>query len=191
MDAFADPLNTEDTPMIRFRALQWPGDRDALRSIDTSFTTERIYDIRSTDLSFSLVETAVFPARHKDYGFADQVDSLLTFDYVVVADADEILVGVAALKVEDWNRRAVLWHLYIDAAYRGQGIGRALIDDVLRETRERRARCLWLETQNINYAAIQFYQRLGFQCCGLDTTLYDSQESLAGEIALFFALQLT
>ena len=176
--------------MIRIRALRWPSDRDALRSINIAFTTERIYAVRSTERSFTLVETPVAPAWRKDYGLAE-LDALPAHDYVAVAEVDQIAVGVATLKLETWTRRAVLRHLLIDAAYRGQGLGRALIDDVAREARERGARCLWLETQNINYPAIQFYQRLGFQCCGLDTTLYDSQESLAGEVALFFALQLT
>ena len=121
------------------------------------------------------METPVIPALHKHYGLAELGD-LPGHDYVVVAEIDQIAVGVAALDVENWNWRAILRHIYIDAACRGQGIGRILIDDVLREARTRRARCLWLETQNTNYAAIQFYQRLGFQCCGLDTTLYDPQE---------------
>ena len=176
--------------MIRLRALRWPDDRDAIRSLDISFTTDRIYDVRSTDLSFSLVETPVAPAWRKDYGLAE-LDAVPAHDYVAVAEVDEIAVGVAAIRLETWNRRAVLEHLYIDAAHRTRGLGRALIDDVAREARERRARCLWLATQNTNYGAIQFYQRLGFQCCGLDTMLYDSPESLAGEIAVFFARQLT
>ena len=176
--------------MIRLRALRWPDDRDAIRSLDISFTTDRIYDVRSTGLSFSLVETPVTPARRKDYGDAE-LDALPAHDYVAVAEVDQSAVGVATLELETWNRRAILRHLLIDAAHRGHGLGRALIDDVVREARERGARCLWLETQNINYPAIQFYQRLGFQCCGLHTMLYDSPESLAGEIAVFFALQRT
>jgi ribosomal protein S18 acetylase RimI-like enzyme len=180
----------EEHAMIRLRALRWPADRDAIRSLDISFTTDHIYDVRSIDHSFTLVETPVIPALHKHYGLAE-LDDLPGHDYVVVAEIDQIAVGVAALDMETWNRRAALRHIYIDAAYRKQGVGRILMDDVLRAARERGARCLWLDTQNINYAAIQFYQRLGFQCCGLDTTLYDPQEVPAGEIALFFALQIT
>jgi ribosomal protein S18 acetylase RimI-like enzyme len=107
-----------------------------------------------------------------------------------VAEIATTLVGVAALKVEAWNRRAVLEHLFIDAPYRGRGIGRTLIADVVRSAQERQARCLWLETQNVNYGAIQFYQRVGFRCCGLDTTLYDSDEPAPGETALFFVCDL-
>ncbi|HEU5100316.1 MAG TPA: GNAT family N-acetyltransferase [Roseiflexaceae bacterium] len=176
--------------MAHLRTLRWPADREALRSLDISFTTERIYEVRASDVAFTLVETPVAPPRHKAYGDASEIDSLSTCDYVVVAEIDEILVGVAALRVEEWNRRAALRHIYVDAAYRGHGIGRTLIEDVVRVGRERQARCLWLDTQNINYPAIQFYLRLGFQLCGLDTTFYDSQESLAGEVAIFFAYQL-
>nr|WP_276324238.1 GNAT family N-acetyltransferase [Symbiobacterium thermophilum] len=33
------------------------------------------------------------------------------------------------------------------------------------------ARCLWLETSNLDDPAIQFYRRLGFRWCGLDVSL--------------------
>jgi ribosomal protein S18 acetylase RimI-like enzyme len=49
---------------------------------------------------------------------------------------------------------------------------------------------VWLETQNTNYGAIQFYRRVGFQCCGLDLSLYDTDGPAAGEIALFFVRYL-
>ncbi len=136
--------------MLSLRMLRWPDDRESLSSLDTSFTTDRIYRVVATNLSFVLHDIPIAPALHKDYQFADHVESLPALDYVVVAEVDAILAGVAALKVEAWNRRAVLWHLYIGQAYRRNGIGRALIDTVMRAAQEREARCLWLETQNIN-----------------------------------------
>lgn len=172
--------------MVSLRILRWPDDREPLRALDTSFTTDRIYQVVATDLSFVLRETPIAPALHKDYHFVEHLESLPSFDYVVVAEVDGALAGMAALKVEAWNRRAVLWHIYIGQAYRREGIGRALVDDVMRAARERQARCLWLETQNVNYDAIQFYRRVGFRCCGLDMTLYDSDGPDAAETALFF-----
>ena len=53
------------------------------------------------------------------------------------------------------------------------------------------ARCLWVETQNVNYPAIQFYRQVGFQLCGLDESLYDPEGPGRNEIALFFARELT
>ena len=172
--------------MVSLRMLRWPDDRESLSSLDTSFTTDRIYQVVATNLSFVLHDTPIAPALHKDYRFADHVESLPSLDYVVVAEIDAVVAGVAALKVEAWNRRAVLWHLYIGRAYRRHGIGRSLIEDVIRAAQERQARCLWLETQNVNYGAIQFYQRVGFRCCGLDMELYDSDGAAAAETALFF-----
>jgi ribosomal protein S18 acetylase RimI-like enzyme len=117
------------------------------------------------------------------------IDTLHTLDHVVIAEIDAGLVGVAALSFEQWNHRAALWHFYVASTYRGQGVGRALMDDVVRVAQKHQARCLWLETQNINYGAIQFYRRMGFHCCGLDQSLYDPEGVTAGETALFFLRQ--
>jgi ribosomal protein S18 acetylase RimI-like enzyme len=176
--------------MITLRALRWPDDREHLLALDTSYTTERIYHVVAAEQSFVLEDTPTAPAFSKAYALADHLDYFPTYDRVVVAEIDTTFVGVAALNYESWNRRAVLWHLYVAAAYRGCGVGRALIDDIVRAAQEHQARCVWLETQNTNYGAIQFYRRAGFQCCGLDLSLYDSEELAAGEIALFFARQL-
>src|SRR5689334_6771852 len=116
--------------MIKLRLMQWPGDRDRLRTLDTSFTTDRIYRVDATGLSFRLEETAITPTLQKDYRFAEHVDSLPAVDYVVVAEVGTELAGMAAVTFEAWNRRAVLMHCYIAPAYRGQGIGRALIENV-------------------------------------------------------------
>lgn len=173
--------------MFTLRGLRWPSDRELLLTLDTSFTTDRVYRVIATGGSFVLEETVITPPVHKVYDLAEDVDRLPQFDHVVIAEADAQLVGMAALGFERWNRRAVLWHLYVTSTYRGRGIGRVLIDDVLQTAYSWRARCLWLETQNVNYEAIQFYRKLGFEWCGLDLALYDSEGAAAGETALFFA----
>jgi ribosomal protein S18 acetylase RimI-like enzyme len=98
---------------------------------------------------------------------------------------------MAAVNLEQWNRRAVIWHLYVSPEWRGRGVGRALIDDIVVYARDNNARCLWLETNNLNYPGIQFYTRLGFRWCGLDETLYDPQGEASGEIALYFASSMS
>lgn len=117
--------------MVHLRALRWPDDRALICALDTSFTTDRVYQVVASDLSFRLQDTSIVPPLHKAYGLADHVDAFPTFDHVVVAEIETTLVGVAALKLEMWNRRAVLWHLYIASPYRGRGVGRALIDNVV------------------------------------------------------------
>jgi len=176
--------------MVSLRAMQWPNDRAALCALDVSFTTDRIYQVVATERSFVLEEINVVPPLHKIYSFADDVDSLPGLAYVVVAEIASTVVGVAVLRVETWNCRTILEHLLIDAPYRGRGIGRALLADVVRAAQARQARRLWLETQNTNYGAIQFYQRMGFRCCGLDMAFYDSDDPEADETAVFFVRDL-
>lgn len=99
------------------------------------------------------------------------------------------MLGVAALTLQDWNRRAVISHLYVERSARGHGIGTGLLWEVRRRAETLGARCLWLETQNVNTPAIRFYHRHGFVCCGVDTMLYDPRHT-PNEIAVFFALTL-
>jgi hypothetical protein len=44
----------------------------------------------------------------------------------------------------------------------------------------------------VNYPAVHFYLRMGFQLCGLDETLYRPSDPglLPGEVALYFARDL-
>lgn len=152
--------------------------------------TNHIYQVVQTERSVALNVVAVQPPRHKDYHLADEVDDLPTYDHVLVAERDERVVGVAALKLEAWNRRAIIWHFYVAPEARGHGVGRRLMARVVEVAQAGAMRCVWLETQNINHGAIKFYERVGFQWCGLDTSLYDGGQAASDEVALFFARHL-
>jgi len=177
--------NTEKH-MLTLRSLRWPDDRDALLALDVSFTTERVYRVVATATAFAFHDIAMTPPLHKVYDLTAEIDRFPELDHVLIAEVDAQLAGVAALSYEAANRRAILWHLYVDAAYRGQGIGRALIDAMIARAQHYQARCLWLETQDVNYGAIQFYQRVGFQWCGLDLSLDERDGSATQETAVFF-----
>ena len=172
--------------MLTLRSLRWPDDREALLALDTSFTTERVYRLVATAMSFVLHDNAITPPLYKVYDLTAEVERFPNLDHVLIAEIDAQLAGVAALSYEASNRRAILWHLYVGSAYRGQGIGRALIDAMVARAQHYQARCVWLETQDVNYGAIQFYQRVGFQCCGLDLSLDERQGAATDETAVFF-----
>jgi ribosomal protein S18 acetylase RimI-like enzyme len=172
--------------MLTLRSLRWPGDRQAILALDTSFATERVYRVVGTAQSFALHDTAIAPPLHKIYDLASEVERFPALDHVLLAELDTQLAGVAALSYEASNRRAILWHLYVGRAYRGRGIGRALIDAMVVRAQQYQARCLWLETQDVNYGAIQFYQRVGFEWCGLDLSLDDREGAPTDETAVFF-----
>jgi GNAT superfamily N-acetyltransferase len=185
LETFACRKDTE-MPMLTLRGLRWPDDRDALLTLDISFTTERVYRVVATTTAFEFHDTAITPPLHKVYDLTAEIDRFPDLDHVLIAEIDAQLAGVAALSYEEENRRAILWHLYVGAAYRGQGIGRALIDAMIARAKDYNARCLWLETQDVNYGAIQFYQRVGFQWCGLDLSLDERDGSATQETAVFF-----
>lgn len=172
--------------MLTLRSLRWPDDRDALCALDTSFTTERVYRVVANGTAFTLQVTTVSPPLHKVYDLTKEVEGIPLLGFVLIAECATRVAGLAALIHDTEDRRAIVRHLYVDRAYRGQGIGRALMDAMVTRSVQWQARCLWLETQDVNYDAIQFYQRVGFQWCGLDLSLDERDGSATDETAVFF-----
>ncbi|MSR83028.1 MAG: GNAT family N-acetyltransferase [Candidatus Latescibacteria bacterium] len=170
-----------------FRAGEAPA---PLAALYTSFTTDRIYRMQRTTLSFVLEEEVVDPPFCKTYPLDNLETELKDMDQNLVAELGPELVGFTGVKYEAWNRRMGVGHLYVAPQHRGKGIGRGLIESAVNYARTTEARCLWLETQNTNYPAIQFYRRAGFRLCGLDESLYDPLGLGRGEVALFFARDL-
>ena len=173
--------------MISLRPLVWPDDRASLLALDTSYTTEQIFRLERSESGFELTEVPVSPPVGKSYSLEAEIDAFPGYDWVQIADGGGIVAGVAAMRMESWNRRAVLQHLYVAPESRGIGVGHTLLTAAIAAASGRDARCLWVETQAANYRAIQFYRRSGFSWCGLDTSLYDPRDVDVGEVALFFS----
>lgn len=173
--------------MIALRPLSWPEDRASLLALDTSFTTDRLFHLEQTDHGFKLDEVTAEPPIHKSYSLADDVDLIPSHDWVTVAEHNHVVAGVASMMIDAWNRRAVLHHLYVTRQARRIGVGHALVTAAIGAARDRNARCVWVETQTVNYGAVQFYRSVGFEWCGLDTSLYDPSQVSFDEVALFFS----
>lgn len=178
--------------MITLRPVQLPTDEQALLRLDTSFVTDRIYRVASTPDSFRLIEETTYPTVRKTFDLTGELDAnrLWHAGYVAQRDDDE-LVGFAAVRLEEWNRRAAIWHLYVAPQQRGSGLGRQLLEACEGYARTQQSRCLWLETSSFNYPAIQFYRRVGFTLCGLDQTLYDPESEAGQETALYLSRPIT
>jgi GNAT superfamily N-acetyltransferase len=179
----------EANPGIRLRDMRWPEDRAAILGLEISFTTSRVYRVVTGPGSFGMQEDSVTPPLHKVYDLTAEVDQFPTFDHVLIAELEGQTAGVAALAYEAENRRAIVKHIYVDRARRGQGVGGALMREMLRRAGEWPARYVWLETQDVNYEAIQFYQRMGFRWCGLDLSLDEHDGSARDETAVFFMIR--
>lgn len=173
--------------MISIRPAQWPRDIVPLSRLDLSFETDRIYRVDRDELSFRLAEEVLPRPLKKRYPLdpANQTERE-TWHFAVLAEKGNKIVGFAAVEHIAWNNRAHLRHLYVARKYRCDGVGRQLLQAVEDYARSVNCRSLWLETQNINYGAVQFYLRSGFVLCGLDTGLYDPAKLSTGDTALFF-----
>jgi ribosomal protein S18 acetylase RimI-like enzyme len=172
--------------MVAIRPVRLPEDGAALLALDRSFTTDRVYRIVRTADSFTLEAIPAQPPLRKEFPLADDLGAERAWEQGFVAEQAGSVVGFAAFTHRRWNRRTELWHLYVAPHLRGQGVGRTLVEAVLAAAREAGMRCVWLETSNLAYPAIQFYRRVGFVLCGLDVSLYDPSSEAAGETALYF-----
>lgn len=173
------------------RKMQLEIDGEHLYDFDTSFSTEYFYRITVNKMSVDITEEKLDFPFEKTY-LSDSVrKDIDEADYAAVAEIDEIIVGFATAKYEDWNNRAVLTGIFVAAESKGQGVGRALVDAAIHYAKLKSARCLFVETQNVNYPAIQFYRKIGFEFCGFDTSLYNPADVSINETAFYFCKNLS
>ena len=91
-------------------------------------------------------------------------------DRVVVAEADQEVVGLAHLQVTptiEYDRPAgKIGALVVDEARRGEGVGRALVDAIEQEARARGCVVLFLTSRACRADAHEFYRRVGLEETG-------------------------
>ena len=100
------------------------------------------------------------------------------------------LVGVALAEPHFWNGSLWVWELHVADAFRGQGIGRRLVDWLAARAGDLGLRTIVCETQNNNAPAIAFYRRVGFQLEGVDVSYYTNEDWPDGDVAVFMKKRL-
>jgi ribosomal protein S18 acetylase RimI-like enzyme len=174
---------------ILVRPAESQADLAGIDAVDVSYSTDRIYRVRRSKLAFWLEEERFELPVEK----ADLRPARTLSDGLFVACQGDTIVGYGELRPELWNGRVRIESIFVSRSSRGQGVGGRLIEALAEQASQQpRARCLWLETQNVNYPAVQFYLKMGFRLCGLDETLYqpDDPQLLPGEMALYFTRDL-
>jgi streptothricin acetyltransferase len=99
-------------------------------------------------------------------------------------------VGMVDVKREAWREAGFVWNIAVDRAYRGQGLGRKLMQRVIKWGRRESLRAIILETQTNNWSACRFYQRFGFQLTGIDDHYYTNSDIANKEVAIFWTYEL-
>ena len=158
--------------------------------MNVGFSSDFVYQVTLSGFSISLERQALSSPFVKTFRIPNLADEVKSADRAVVVEIGDELCGVAALELEEWNHRAILRHLYVVEARRRTGVGRGLFEAMLRNARELGARCLWVETQNTNDPAIQFYLKSRFRFCGLDDSLYEHVDSEQNECGIYFVQDL-
>jgi GNAT superfamily N-acetyltransferase len=72
----------------------------------------------------------------------------------------------------------------LDSMREGRGIGTALLNEVIREARERKCRRLFLITTNDNLRALGFYQKRGFELAAVRRGAVNESRKLKPSIPL-------
>jgi RimJ/RimL family protein N-acetyltransferase len=168
------------------REMQREIDGERLADFDASFSTEYIYRVTVDKMSVEITEEKLDVPFQKTYPFDLIKKDIDGADYAVVAEIDKIIAGFASVKYEEWNNRACLTGIFVVAESKGKGVGHALAEAAKNFAKTKSARCLWAETQNVNYPAIQFYRKNGFEFCGFDNALYNPADVSPEETAFYF-----
>jgi len=131
--------------------------------------TIAIDDPRADDIGALLARHVALSREVTPAGHAHvlDVDDLSTPDITFFsARRDRVLVAVGALRELDASH-GELKSMHTDAAMRGQGVGRAMVDHLLGVARARGYRRVSLETGTMDAfaAARSLYAKLGFRPC--------------------------
>ena len=168
-----------------------------LDQIDANFESDRFLDVEKSgdglDTAWRLVERPLEPAfASTDYTFqAGERQALIerlrqqNGLYLIVEDGARP-VGLLDVEAERWRKAANVWHLFIDRAFRRRGLGRELAQRAIDWARGAGLRGIVCETQTNNWAACSFYQKFGFQLCGIDDHFYSNEDIALREVALFW-----
>lgn len=96
----------------------------------------------------------------------------------------ERLIAAIETCPEVWSNRLRVTELWVDAPYRRQGIGHALMAVAKEQARLECRRAVILETQSCNSNAIGFYLHEGFTLIGCDTCAYSNRDIERREVRM-------
>jgi putative acetyltransferase len=101
-----------------------------------------------------------------------------------VAYAGDKLAGMFGL--EGLGGVAELRRMYVDAAYRKRGLGRAMLTHAERICREAGTPVLTLSTSELQQAALAFYRKAGYRLAREEIGTAQSNKTVGGDIRRYY-----
>jgi ribosomal protein S18 acetylase RimI-like enzyme len=153
-------------------------------------TSRLVLDIENEKLVYAIVPVEPYErevhAEDIDYGFDEAGPTI--FVAQVGASHDEPLLAGRIKMMRWWNQYAYVEDLVVNPEFRGEGLGRRLLERGIQWARENDFPGVMLETQDDNVPACMLYQRCGFVLGGFDRNLYKAVNPNTRETALFWYL---
>lgn len=145
------------------------GDVEAIASIGSkTFTASFGWSLPAPDLR-SYLESAYKPSSIA----RDLSDPLVDIFVACPSNSPEMVIGFVQLNqgtiepsVADSERPIELQRLYVDELHHGGGVGRALLNEAERISREGGFKTMWLGVWEENFKAQKVYERSGFRKVG-------------------------
>ena len=174
------------------RILHLPKEKWQGTVLPIGYTANEYYEVEAgrTADGFSLLfrkREAVPPITHspEEYNFPDKLyepwwDGACAWG---VTEGDRLIAAIETCP-ETWSNRLRVTELWVDAPYRRQGLGRALMAIAREQARLERRRAVILETQSCNAGAIGFYLHEGFTLIGCDTCAYSNRDMERREVRM-------
>lgn len=117
----------------------------------------------------ALLEKEIFSMPWSENGFLTSLQSEDTL-YLVVRKKHELIGYCGFLQSFD---EADITNVAVSPAYRGKGVGYAMLAELMRRGRERGVARYTLEVRTGNVFAIRLYHRLGFEDAGIRKNFYE------------------
>ena len=102
-----------------------------------------------------------------------------------VAHEGETFAGMFGLEGLG-TRAAELRRMYLDQAFRGRGLARAMLDRAEAECRDTGTPVLTLSTSELQQAALAFYRRSGYRLVREETAAAQTNKTVGGNIRRYY-----
>jgi len=97
------------------------------------------------------------------------------------------LIGMIICESREWNNTLYIENILVAEQYRGQQVGKKLMEKIIAYHNTNGFRLIELETQNTNVPAIDFYLKQGFNITGINLKLYN--DNIEKEVAFFMTYE--
>lgn len=108
----------------------------------------------------------------------------------LVAEHNGITVASGLAQMQPASGVMHLLDLRVDFDYRRQGLGSALLYQIIAQTRQQQLRALMTQITTGNFPAIQFLLKCGFEIGGLDLYRRSNHDLVKEDVSLFCYLSL-